>query len=217
MPATYMARLRRYRPDLTVPLAGEHAVTILAETAASSDRDATPGPGGRTGVAAAMEEVLAGMLDAGLVADAALAASETQRRAMWSLREAAGEVTLNTHPLVDTVPLDRVGDFLTRMTARLAELDPGATDVVVSHLGDGNIHYTAFPTRDDPALLDAIRAAVDDTAVALGGSFSAEHGIGLSKRDSMRRLKDPVALDVMRAVKAALDPLGILNPGKTLP
>jgi FAD/FMN-containing dehydrogenase len=220
MPATYMARLLRFRPDLTVPLAGDHPVTILAEIAAVSDRDAAPGADGQSAVAATLESVLAGMLDEGSVTDAAVASSEAHRRAMWAIREAAAEVTLNTHPLVDTdiaVPLDRVHDFLTRMSAGLADLDPAATDVVVAHLGDGNIHYTAFPSRDDPALHDAIRAAVDGIAADLGGSFSAEHGIGLSKLPSMRRLKDPVALDVMRAVKIALDPQNILNPGKTLP
>ncbi len=220
MPASYMARLRRFRPDLTVPLAGDHPVTILAEIAAISDRDAAPGAGGQSSLAAALESVLAEMLEKGSVTDAAVASSEAQRRGMWALREAAAEVTLNTHPLVDTdiaVPLDRVQEFLTRMAARLAALDPGASDVVVAHLGDGNVHYTAYPSRDDPALHDAIRAAVDDTATGLGGSFSAEHGIGLSKLPSMRRLKDPVALDIMRAVKSALDPFGILNPGKTLP
>ena len=217
MPATYIARLRRFRPDLALPLAGDHPVTILAEIAAIADGDAEPGADGQTAVAAALEAVLAGILEEG---SATVAVSEAQRRAMWAVREAAGEVTLNTHPLVDTdiaVPLDRVQDFLDRIAVALKALDPAATDVTVAHLGDGNIHYTAYPSRDDAALLDAIRAAVDDTAVDLGGSFSAEHGIGLSKRGSMRRLKDPVALDVMRAVKAALDPLGILNPGKTLP
>ncbi len=220
MPATYMGRLRRFRPDLPVPLQGDHPVTILAEIGATAPRDAMPGPDGLVPVITLLEDALALMLAEGDVTDAAIARSDTQRRQIWAIREAAAEVTLNTHPLVDTdiaVPLDRVAVFLSRMTVRLAALDPGATDVVVAHLGDGNIHYTAFPTRDDPGLHDAIREAVEDVTADLGGSFSAEHGIGLSKLPSMRRRKDPAALDVMRAVKAALDPRGILNPGKTLP
>ena len=87
----------------------------------------------------------------------------------------------------------------------------------MAHLGDGNLHYTALPTRDDPALHDAVVEAVEDIVADLGGSFSAEHGIGLSKRATMARRKDPVALDVMRAIKAALDPKNTLNPGKVLP
>lgn len=101
------------------------------------------------------------------------------------------------------------------MRARLAAIDPGARELAIAHLGDGNIHYTAYPS--DPALKPAIRAAVAQEAVALGGSFSAEHGVGLSKRAAMAAHKDPVALAVMAAIKAALDPTGIMNPGKMLP
>ena len=84
-------------------------------------------------------------------------------------------------------------------------------------MGDGNIHFTVYPTRDDPALSDAVIEAVEDEVQALGGSFSAEHGVGLSKKPSMKRRKDPVALDIMRAVKAAVDPQNRMNPGKIIP
>ena len=84
-------------------------------------------------------------------------------------------------------------------------------------MGDGNIHYTVYPTRNDDDLKDRLCEAVEDAVAALGGSFSAEHGVGLTKRGTMARRKDAVALDVMRAVKLALDPAGILNPGKVLP
>ena len=122
-------------------------------------------------------------------------------------------------PAVATValPLDRVSRFFERIRPALAALDPSAEDISVAHLGDGNIHYTVYPSRNDPALADAIMEAVEDVVRALGGSFSAEHGIGLSKKRSMARRKDPVALRVMGQVKAALDPKGIMNPGKVLP
>lgn len=87
----------------------------------------------------------------------------------------------------------------------------------MGHLGDGNLHYVVWPTRGDVALKETIREAVEDEVAALGGSFSAEHGIGLSKLSTMARRKDAVALDVMRAIKAALDPAGLMNPGKVLP
>ena len=90
-------------------------------------------------------------------------------------------------------------------------------DDAVAHLGDGKIHYTVFPSRDDPALSDAVVEAVEDVVAELGGSFSAEHGVGLSKLATMRRRKDPVALSVMQAVKRALDPEGRMNPGKVVP
>jgi FAD/FMN-containing dehydrogenase len=96
-------------------------------------------------------------------------------------------------------------------------LDPGAEDLCVAHLGDGNVHYTVFPTRDDAELYDRVVEAVEDEVQDLRGSFSAEHGVGLSKRASMARRKDPVALAVMAQIKAALDPDNRMNPGKIIP
>jgi FAD/FMN-containing dehydrogenase len=220
MPRTYVERLADRRPDLTPSFDRAHDVTILVEIASTLPADATPGLDGTTPLAALLETALAAMLEDGAATDAVIAASEAQRRRFWAAREAAAEITLGELPIVDSdiaVPLDRVADFLSAMTARLQALDPGARELVVAHLGDGNIHHSAFPTRADAALEDAIRAAVEDLAVSMGGSFSAEHGIGLTKLPSMARRKDPVALDVMRAVKAALDPQGLMNPGKLLP
>ena len=87
----------------------------------------------------------------------------------------------------------------------------------MSHLGDGNVHLTLYPTSDAEAHLDALRAMVEDVTVEQGGSISAEHGIGMSKLATMRRRKDAVALDVMRAIKRALDPENRMNPGKVVP
>jgi FAD/FMN-containing dehydrogenase len=96
-------------------------------------------------------------------------------------------------------------------------LDVGAETILVAHLGDGNVHFTVFPTDASPEHYDRVVEAVEDEVQALGGSFSAEHGVGLSKLPSMRRRKDPVALDVMRALKTALDPDNRMNPGKVIP
>ena len=96
-----------------------------------------------------------------------------------------------------------------------AALDPGAETLIVAHLGDGNVHLTIYPS--DERRPDAIREMVEGVVVSLGGSISAEHGIGLSKLPTMARRKDPVALDVMRAIKAALDPHDRMNPGKVVP
>lgn len=208
MPQGYTDRLTDQRPDLAPPF--RHGANILIE-AAGSDEPA---------LRAALETVLEHGFEAGQITDAVIAESGAQRDRLWAMREAAAEITLNRHPLVDTdiaLPLDRVGAFLGKMQERLAALDARAQEMVVAHLGDGNIHYTAYPSRDDPALMAAIRAAVSELAVSMGGTFSAEHGIGLSKRPSMAAHKDPVALEVMRTIKAALDPLGIMNPGKVLP
>jgi FAD/FMN-containing dehydrogenase len=115
------------------------------------------------------------------------------------------------------VPLDKVAAFEAALTPRIKAIDPGASEVIVAHLGDGNIHHTSYISRNDPEIMDALVEAVEDVVQELGGSFSAEHGIGVSKLETMKRRKDPVALDAMRAIKAALDPNNILNPGKVIP
>ncbi|MDE3028917.1 MAG: FAD-binding oxidoreductase, partial [Paracoccaceae bacterium] len=167
-----------------------------------------------------LQETLAEMMETGLVLDAVIAQSEAQRAEMWARREAAAAITFSRQPLVDNdiaVPLDKIATFLDRIEKRLPEIDPGAESITVAHLGDGNLHYTVWPTSTDAALHDRIRTAVEDVVAELRGSFSAEHGVGTSKLPTMARRKDPVALDTMRALKAALDPKGILNPGKVVP
>ena len=221
MPRSYQELLVARRPDLGLVFDRIHDVTILVELGATAPRDTTPADDGTIPLATLLETTLAGMLDEGLLTDAVLATTEAQRAALWARREAAAEITLPlSGPMVDTdvcLPLDRVSAFLDRALARVAEIDPGSSTNTVAHLGDGNLHFTVFPSRDEKALQDTLFIAIEDVVRDLGGSFSAEHGIGLSKLPAMRRHKDPVALDVMRAVKQALDPQGILNPGKVLP
>jgi len=220
MPDTYMRRLAEVRPDVRQPFAKRHAVNILVELGVTAPRDATPGPDGTLPVTDLLQQTLAEMIAEGAVLDAEIAQSEQQRRTMWHRRELAAEITYARRPAIDTdvaLPLDCVDAFLTRIHARLPALDAGAETLSVAHLGDGNVHFTVFPTRDDPALHDAVVLAIEDEVQSLGGTFSAEHGVGLSKQPSMARRKDPVALDVMRSLKAALDPQNLMNPGKIIP
>lgn len=220
MPASFIARHMAHIEGAREPFAARHEVNILVELGATADRDAVPGPDGRVPLAALLEEELESALDDGLVLDATVAQSGAQRREMWTRREDAAEITFTGEAVVDTdiaVPLSAIPAFFDRVRPAVTALDPGATDLAVAHLGDGNVHYTVYPSREDPGLMAAIREAIDDTAVGLGGSFSAEHGIGLSKLGALKRLKDPVAQDAMRAIKRALDPQNILNPGKTIP
>ncbi|MGR3660121.1 MAG: FAD-binding oxidoreductase [Paracoccaceae bacterium] len=220
MPKSYIQRLGEIRPDLKPPLGYEVENTILVELGATAPRDVVPLEDGSVPVVNLLEDALVGLIEDGLALDASIAQSETQRRNMWSMREAAAEITLGRRPSVDTdlaVPLDKVAVFLERATARVEAIDPGADTFTVCHLGDGNLHFTVWPTKDDDTLHDALREMVEDVTLELGGSFSAEHGIGLSKLNSMARRKDAVALTVMRQIKAAIDPKGIMNPGKVLP
>ncbi|MFT4151980.1 MAG: FAD-binding oxidoreductase [Paracoccaceae bacterium] len=220
MPESYLRRLARVRPDLGLPFAEIAPVTILAELGATAPALTTPGPDGSLPLTSLLEETLAEMIDEGMVGDAVIAQSEAQRAAMWARREAAAEITFAVRPFIDTdiaVPLDRADDFLHAIHARLPALDAGAATLTVGHLGDGNLHFTVFQTSEDAALKDAIIEAIEDCVADLRGSFSAEHGVGLSKKPSMARRKPAVALDVMRAIRQALDPQGRMNPGKVLP
>lgn len=220
MPDTYMRRLAEARPDIRQPFATRHAVNILVEIASTAPRDATPGPDGEVPLVDLLQHTLAEMMENGAVIEAEIAQTEQQRRTMWHTRELAAEITYARKPAIDTdvaLPLDRIPAFLDAIHGRLPALDRGAETLTVGHLGDGNLHFTVFPTRDDPALHDVVISAVEDEVQKLGGTFSAEHGVGLSKLPSMARRKDPVALAVMRSVKAALDPHNLMNPGKVIP
>ena len=220
MPRSYQERLKAVRPDLGLPFGKIHDVAILVELGATAPRDTTPGPDGAVPIVTLLEDTLTHMMEEGLILDAHLAQSESQRRAIWERREAAAEIMLGISHSIDTdisVPLNKVGTFLDRALAQLATLDPRASTLTVAHLGDGNLHYSVIASSGDKALKDRILTGIEDIVASLRGSFSAEHGIGISKLSSMKRRKDPVALDVMRSLKAALDPQGILNPGKVIP
>ncbi|MCX8508327.1 MAG: FAD-binding oxidoreductase, partial [Rhodobacteraceae bacterium] len=200
MPRSYHERLQAVRPDLGQPFAEIHDVTILVELGASAPRDVQAGPDGAVPLATFLEEILSGMLDEGTLLDAVIAQNEAQRRAMWERREAAAEIMLGMGHSIDTdvaVPLDKVGVFLDRAHRQLAAIDPGAGTLAVAHLGDGNLHYSVLPSSADKGLKARIVEGVEDIVADLRGSFSAEHGIGLSKKGSMKRRKDPVALAVM--------------------
>lgn len=206
MPRGYMQALSKYRPDLRQPFAIHDHNVMIDLGGLSRPLDET------------LENVLARAVAQGDVLDAMIAQNAAQRAHIWEMRESAAEVTFTRLPIVDNdvaLPLDGVGDFIDTMRARLDAMDPGADDLIVAHLGDGNVHLTVYPSDDSQ--LDAIREMIEAVTVDLGGSISAEHGIGLSKLTTMTRRKDPVALDVMRAVKQALDPDNRMNPGKVIP
>jgi FAD/FMN-containing dehydrogenase len=218
MPGSYMRRLSEARPDIRLPFDQRYDTNILVEIGATAPRDAEPGPDGTLPVVALLEATLAQMIDEGSVLDAEIAQNEAQRLAMWKRRELAAEITSARQPTIDTdiaLPLDLVPEFFDRIHARLPSIDPGCETLSVAHLGDGNVHFTVYPSRD--GLYDTVVEAVEDVVQDLRGSFSAEHGVGLSKLNTMARRKDKVALDVMRALKTAIDPQGIMNPGKVIP
>jgi len=192
----------------------------LVELGATAPRDAQANADGSIPAVELLQDTLMEMIADGLASDAVVAKSAQERAKMWELREVAAEITLGRLPYVDTdvaVPLDQVALFYETALARLAKIDTDADTNTVAHLGDGNLHFTVWPSDDDPALHTRIRDMVDTLAIELGGSFSAEHGIGLTKKATLAKGKDPVAFAVMQSIKRALDPNGIMNPGKVLP
>ncbi len=206
----------RHIPGASLPLqtrAGHYALVELAT------------PRSNAGLRAVLEAVLEQALDEGLVEDAAIAESDAQRLAIWKLREEHAEGQKREGASVKndvSVPVSRVPELIERASAACAALIPGVRPVPFGHLGDGNIHFNleqpegmdgaAFLAQDH-AIMDTVNAVVRD----LGGSFSAEHGVGQLKPYMMPDWRGGAELDAMQRIKAALDPHGIMNPGKVLP
>jgi FAD/FMN-containing dehydrogenase len=176
------------------------------------------------GLSEAVEAFLGEALEEGLVTDAVLAGSLGQRADLWKLREMLSEVQTHEGGSIKhdvSVPLQAAPEFLKRAIAKVEEMVPGCRPVPFGHLGDGNIHFNVSqPVGADKAAYlagwDAMNEAVHAIVTELKGSISAEHGIGRLKRSLLPGVKDPVELELMRTVKAALDPKGVLNSGSVL-
>lgn len=176
-----------------------------------------------------LDELLAAALQAataaGLAQDAVLCTGERQRAALWRLREniPAAQRRAGASLKHDiAVPVARLPEFVEQASAWVADAVPAATLVAYGHAGDGNLHFNLSLPADTPAasvaaLEPGVRRAIHDLAIAHGGSFSAEHGVGRLKVDELQRYGSPVELALMRELKRAFDPLGIMNPGKVLP
>lgn len=204
----------RHIPNTRLPLAAPAADYALVELA-------TPRKGAN--LQAMAEAALAGALEAGEIGDAALATSLGQIGAIWRLREEIPESQKRAGASVKndiSVPVSATIAFLRAAHAAMAAQFPACQPVAFGHLGDGNIHFNVM-LGGDPAShaadSEAIMTLVAETARQFGGSFSAEHGVGAIKRDLLAQWRGGTELAAMRAIKAALDPAGILNPGKLLP
>jgi FAD/FMN-containing dehydrogenase len=172
-----------------------------------------------------IEGLLEAALNAGIVADAVVAESLAQSRALWHLRESIPLAQSQEGPNIKhdiALPVSAIAAFVSSTDAALAQAFPGMRLVNFGHLGDGNLHYNVQAPEGEPAqaFMDrhehAVNTLVYDAVGALGGSISAEHGVGALKRDELAARKPAVALQMMRAIKQALDPHGRLNPGRVL-
>jgi len=205
----------RHAASAVRPLQGEHAAYALIELA-SPQADAD--------LAGALEMALGALIEAGVVEDATLGASEAQNRALWYLREMLSEVQRQEGGSIKhdvAVPVSGVAAFIEEATAACEAEMPGVRVCAFGHFGDGNIHFNlSQPVGMDKAAYlaswERFNRIVHDIVARMNGSISAEHGIGLIKRDELRLYKDPVAIDLMHTLKRALDPHNILNPGKVV-
>jgi FAD/FMN-containing dehydrogenase len=183
-------------------------------------------PEGARDSAEALQEALVESLDEGLAEDAVVASSEAQAAALWRLRESIAEAERVQGPSVKhdvSVPVSAMPAFIEEARAAVEARFEGARVVAFGHLGDGNVHFNVQPPAGaEPkawlaAQAEAVTRLVHDRVGDRGGSISAEHGIGQSKLGELVRTADPSRLATLRAIKDALDPAGIMNPGKLLP
>jgi FAD/FMN-containing dehydrogenase len=193
-----------HAPATRDPLPRAHLWYVLAEIADAGETAA---------LTAQVEQALAACPD--LVDDAVLASSGAQAQALWKIRETLPEAQFTNVKHDVSVPVSRVPELIERASAALESAFPGAPIYAFGHIGDGNIHYNV----GDAALM-ARRADVNRIVYgvvdSLGGSISAEHGLGQLKREEIRQHKDAVELELMQALKRALDPRSLMNPGKVL-
>ncbi|MCA6120850.1 FAD-binding oxidoreductase [Bradyrhizobium sp. WSM 1704] len=203
----------RHGIDIRDPLTTKYPWYVLMELSSSRDdaRDT-------------LEAILAKGMEEGIVDDAVIAANLSQRQAFWKLRDemsAAQKPEGGSIKHDISVPVAAVPAFIEEANAAVVKLIPGSRPVPFGHLGDGNIHYNVSQpiggnAADFLARWHDVNAVVFEIVLRMGGSISAEHGIGVLKRDELPDVKDKVAIELMRSIKAMLDPLGIMNPGKVL-
>jgi len=216
VPQDCLQLVLRHVPGTRSPLSGEHKWNVLME-ATTSDVG--------TDIVAELEALLGAALQQGIIADAVLAANEAQAEAFWKLREAISEAeraegqTL-AHDI--SVPVADMPRFIVEAAAAVEKAFPGVLATGFGHLGDGNIHFhVRAGSHAAPDWYeregDKITRMVDDLVTAATGSISAEHGIGQLKLREFERLAPPGRIHALKAIKHALDPLGIMNPGKLVP
>jgi FAD/FMN-containing dehydrogenase len=203
-------------PNTRAPLSGVHPWHVLVEATAPM---VAPSPD------KAITAALQAASEMGLIQDAALAANEAQAEAFWRLRDSISEAEQKDGPAAKhdvSVEVGAMPDFMVQAGAAVEARFPGTRVIAFGHLGDGNVHFNVRAPEAAGAdwlrgIAPAITSYVHDLVVAAGGSISAEHGIGQMRLAELARLTDPARLKVMRAIKDALDPYGIMNPGKLVP
>lgn len=210
-----VALILRHTPGLRAPFADIPAASVLVELSDVDDEAA---------LRARLETALARALEQGVARDAVVAADLAQAKAFWRLRESVSEALLREGKAAKhdvSTPVAQMARFVAAADAAVARVAPGARPIVFGHLGDGNLHYNVLAPpggeEDFAAQAPALTRAVHEETLRLRGSISAEHGVGQLRAGEMTLCKSPLDLELMRAIKQAFDPLGLMNPGKLLP
>jgi FAD/FMN-containing dehydrogenase len=202
----------KHIPGATTPLSAVHPWLLLIEVANFAALDFTD----------AVERVLAGSVDQGSISDVVIAKSARERTSLWRIREAIPEAQRKQGASIAndiSVPLAVLAEFVENAEAAVRDLLPSAMCITFGHVGDGNLHFAVLAAGDDQRLDEKrheIEAAVQECVWRLNGSISAEHGIGVARREAFNRQKSEAEIQTMRALKRVFDPNNILNPGKLL-
>jgi FAD/FMN-containing dehydrogenase len=230
MPRSIVDNVREHFPHVVAPLDDVSKFSCLIEMASTAEADAIPQGAdamsrvdSRMALQGIMENLLAKGLEDGLVLDAVIAQNESQRQAIWAIRELTPASEMKAEPAYKSdisVPHEHMAEFYERASVMMRRIVPDIRIFGFGHIGDGNLHFNLAIPPAGHADFVALYPQFDDVLMGLlkeyGGSISAEHGIGQKKRDMLLECKDSVALDLMAALKAAFDPKGIMNPGKVI-
>jgi len=223
IPADILHVVFHHFPEIPQPLATRGAMNVLMEIGSSNPASGIADDSGETPLQTIMQETLAAAFEDGLVIDATIAASEAQRNALWDVRENAPESHKRSRGVARSdisLAQSSLAPFYEDMVAAVKTVDPTIRICGYGHLGDGNLHFNLVADERSNSEFDSKKDQLYDLiyehVAKYNGSISAEHGIGQTKRAQLAKVKAPEVLDVMRAIKASIDPKNLMNPGKVI-
>ena len=223
IPADILHVVFHHFPEIPQPLATRGAMNVLMEIGSSNPASSVADDSGETTLQTIMQETLATAFEDGLVIDATIAASEAQRRALWDVRENAPESHKRSRGIARSdisLAQSSLAPFYEDMVVAVKTVDPTIRICGYGHLGDGNLHFNLVADERSNSEFDSkkdqLYELIYEHVAKYNGSISAEHGIGQTKRAQLAKVKAPEVLDVMRAIKASIDPKNLMNPGKVI-
>ena len=223
IPADILHVLFHHFPNIPQPLATRGKMNVLMEIASTNPASGVADNAGQSPLRTIIEETLGAALEDGLVLDATIAASEAQRQALWDVRETAPEshkMSAGVARSDISLPQSALAPFYDEMVAGIRAIDPNLWICGYGHIGDGNLHFNLIADEKSNADFDSKKVdlyeLLYEKVAKYNGSISAEHGIGQTKRTQLAKVKSPEIMDVMRAIKASIDPKDLMNPGKVV-